>query len=111
MRSGFPTPLPQATHRRRPAAPPPLPPLPPLPQERFARKNEDQLLCAAFERLDSNRDGQITVDELQAYFEAMGHKVKKVGRTGVAVLSSAVRLTPPDLPLFIPAASRRRSRT
>jgi calmodulin len=46
-------------------------------RERFARKNEDQLLRAAFERLDSNHDGQITMDELQAYFEAMGHKAKK----------------------------------
>lgn len=63
--------------RRLPLTPSPPPP---PPQERYARKNEDQLLRAAFERLDSNHDGQITADELQAYFEAMGHKAKKVRR-------------------------------
>ena len=49
------------------------------PQERFARKNETQQLRTAFEQLDSNHDGRISADELRGYFEALGHKTKKVG--------------------------------
>lgn len=89
-----------AAHRRRRPAAAAL-------QERFARKNEDQLLRAAFERLDSNHDGQITVDELQAYFEAMGHKVKKVQCEGAAYGAEAqVQATAPAQSPRIPFPSR-----
>lgn len=48
------------------------------PQERFARKNETQHLRMAFERLDANKDGHIDAEELRSYFDAVGHKTKKV---------------------------------
>lgn len=98
--------------RRLPlTASPPSPAPPPLPQERYARKNEDQLLRAAFERLDSNHDGQITADELQAYFEAMGHKAKKVRRqVGAAGRGCGGNNQLPTCPIP-PLPSRQRWRT
>lgn len=59
---------------------------PPRLQERFARKNETQLLRSAFDMLDANHDGLIGTDELRAYLEASGHKAKKARLAGLRLL-------------------------
>lgn len=99
-----------------PPLPPPLARRCPCVQERFARKNEVQQLRWAFELLDSNHDGQIDADELRGYFDALGHKTRKVPRQRRG-LGPPV---PPYLPCrgshpgsspLCPAQCRRRWRT
>ena len=50
----------------------------------------------AFEKLDSNHDGMISVEELRGYFEALGHKAKKVcAASRRAIQGAAPQAAPP----------------
>jgi calmodulin len=46
-------------------------------QERFARKNEEEELRKAFERLDARGDGKIDAEELFRLFQRLDHKASK----------------------------------
>mmetsp|Transcript_14372 Transcript_14372/g.62396 ORF Transcript_14372/g.62396 Transcript_14372/m.62396 type:complete len:90 (+) Transcript_14372:226-495(+) len=47
-------------------------------QERFARRNEEEELRKAFDRLDSTGDGKIDAEELFSLFKWLNHKTSKV---------------------------------
>mmetsp|Transcript_6624 Transcript_6624/g.26982 ORF Transcript_6624/g.26982 Transcript_6624/m.26982 type:complete len:88 (+) Transcript_6624:227-490(+) len=47
-------------------------------RERFARRNEEEELRKAFERLDSTGDGKIDAEELFSLFKWLNHKTSKV---------------------------------
>mmetsp|Transcript_4411 Transcript_4411/g.20023 ORF Transcript_4411/g.20023 Transcript_4411/m.20023 type:complete len:168 (-) Transcript_4411:133-636(-) len=46
-------------------------------RERFARRNEEEELRKAFERLDSTGDGKIDAEELFSLFKWLNHKTSK----------------------------------
>jgi calmodulin len=46
-------------------------------RERYARKNEAEDLTRAFNALDRKGDGKLDAEELQALFNALGHKPKR----------------------------------
>mmetsp|Transcript_14370 Transcript_14370/g.62392 ORF Transcript_14370/g.62392 Transcript_14370/m.62392 type:complete len:87 (+) Transcript_14370:162-422(+) len=47
-------------------------------RERFARRNEEEELRKAFDRLDSTGDGKIDAEELFSLFKWLNHKTSKV---------------------------------
>ena len=57
-------------------------------QERYARKSEAEDLKRVFHRLDSKADGKIDLEELQAIFTQYKHKVSKVRRHSVMMIST-----------------------
>ena len=47
-------------------------------QLKYARKNEEFELRRAFVKLDMNNDNKIDADELAAFINSLGHRLKKV---------------------------------